>query len=296
VALISLVSAKGAPGTTTAALAMAAVWPRPVLLADCDPAGGDVALRMPAAGGGAVERDRGLISIAAASRRGLTGAQVREHVQRLDGGLEILAGVRSPEQAAASAKLWGPLGSALDALDGLDVLADCGRISDETNALLQLPILRSSRLVVLVTRTEATEVVHLRERAEALAEVLRSRAVDGVPLGVLVVAPWADKRDVEGVQRVLHRDEAPVTFLGHLALDPKGAEAFHGQPAHRLERTMLVRSARALTARLAQGLEPYWTPTAQDPGSTEEPAETLPAETLPAETLPGGAPPTGGTP
>ena len=40
--LIALCSAKGAPGVTTSGLALALSWPRPVVLAELDPAGGDV--------------------------------------------------------------------------------------------------------------------------------------------------------------------------------------------------------------------------------------------------------------
>lgn len=266
--LISLVSAKGAPGVTTAALALAALWPRPVLLADCDPAGGDVALRMPGLDGAPIDRDRGLLSLAALSRRGLTGEQVCEHVQTVQGGLDVLAGVRSPEQAVASAHLWSSLGSALDAMADVDVIADCGRVADDTQALLTLPLLRSSRLVVLVGRPEAAAVVHLRERAEALATALRSQAVDGVPLGLLVVAPWPDKRDVDGVRRVVVRDGGPVTYLGHLALDEKGAAAFAGNPRGRVDRSLLVRSARDAAARLARGMEPYWSGAAEPTASS----------------------------
>jgi cellulose biosynthesis protein BcsQ len=273
-ALISLISAKGAPGTTTAALALGAVWPRPVLLADCDPAGGDVALRMPGESGEPLDRDRGLLSLAALSRRGLTGAQVREHVQRIQGGLDVLAGVRSPEQAIASAHLWSSLGSALDALEDVDVLADCGRLDGEAAASVVLPVLRASRLVVLVTRPEAAAVVHLRERIETLSVVLRSRAVDGVPLGVLVVAPSTDRRGVDGLRDVLGRGDLPVTVLGHVALDERGAAAFHGQPQRRLDKSMLVRSARDVATRLAEGLAPYWS-------GTDEPAVPLTAEPAP---------------
>ena len=53
-ALIAIASDKGAPGVTTSALALAAVWPRPVLLAECDPSGGDLAYRFPDSSGGHV--------------------------------------------------------------------------------------------------------------------------------------------------------------------------------------------------------------------------------------------------
>ncbi len=35
--LVSIASVKGAPGATTAAHVIAAIWPRPVLLAELDP-------------------------------------------------------------------------------------------------------------------------------------------------------------------------------------------------------------------------------------------------------------------
>ena len=49
-ALIVLAADKGAPGVTTAAVALGAVWPRPVLLAECDQAGGDLVYRLPGEG------------------------------------------------------------------------------------------------------------------------------------------------------------------------------------------------------------------------------------------------------
>ncbi len=39
-ALTALAADKGSPGVTTAAVALAAVWPRRVLLAEADPVGG----------------------------------------------------------------------------------------------------------------------------------------------------------------------------------------------------------------------------------------------------------------
>src|ERR1700733_5524315 len=57
-ALIAVAADKGAPGVTTTALSLAAVWPRPVLLAECDPAGGDLVYRLPAPGRGRPGRRR----------------------------------------------------------------------------------------------------------------------------------------------------------------------------------------------------------------------------------------------
>ena len=127
-ALIAVAADKGAPGVTTTALALAAVWPRPVLLAECDPAGGDLLYRLPAAEGGRLDQRRGLLSLAVAARRGLQPQQVWEHAQKLNGGLDILIGVADAEQGAGlnccggrSAGCWPPSRQA-------DVIADCGRL------------------------------------------------------------------------------------------------------------------------------------------------------------------------
>ena len=40
--LYALVSAGGSPGVTTAAITLALTWPSPVIVAECDPSGGDV--------------------------------------------------------------------------------------------------------------------------------------------------------------------------------------------------------------------------------------------------------------
>src|SRR5713226_7651336 len=127
-ALIAVAADKGAPGVTTASVALAAVWPRPVLLAECDPAGGDLVYRLPGADGGRLDPGRGLLSLAVAARRGLVPQQVWEHTQKLHGGLDVLAGVTNAEQGAGLDPLWGSVGSALAGLPQADAIADCGRL------------------------------------------------------------------------------------------------------------------------------------------------------------------------
>src|SRR6266700_3629649 len=80
-ALVAIAADKGAPGVTTASLALATVWPRPVLLAECDAAGGDLFYRLPAADGGRLDPQRGLLSLAVAARRG-RGAHRARHAGR----------------------------------------------------------------------------------------------------------------------------------------------------------------------------------------------------------------------
>src|SRR5260370_41902593 len=106
-ALIAIASDKGAPGVTTAALALAAVWPRPVLLAECDPAGGDLVYRFPAVGGGHLDPRRGALSLAVVAPRGMQPPQVWEHPQELHGRRDGLAGVTHREPGAGVRPLRG---------------------------------------------------------------------------------------------------------------------------------------------------------------------------------------------
>ena len=70
--IYALVSAGGAPGVTTAALALALTWPSPVIVAECDPGGGDVLAGLL---GGQVPARRGLTEHAIEAGRGPQAAQ-----------------------------------------------------------------------------------------------------------------------------------------------------------------------------------------------------------------------------
>src|ERR1700722_258297 len=99
-ALIVIAADKGAPGVTTTALALAAVWPRPVLLAEWGPSGGAFVYRFPPAQGNSPAPRRGLLPLAVAARRGLQPGQLWEHTQKMAGGLDVLTGVTNAEQGA----------------------------------------------------------------------------------------------------------------------------------------------------------------------------------------------------
>src|SRR3954453_2540548 len=80
--VIALASVKGSPGVSTATLALALVWPRPVLVAECDPVGGDVTAGFLA---GMSAPDGGLLGLALALRRGqVNAADVRQWCLPLD--------------------------------------------------------------------------------------------------------------------------------------------------------------------------------------------------------------------
>jgi len=253
-ALIAIASDKGAPGVTTAALALAAVWPRPVLLAECDPAGGDLVYRFPAAGGGYLDPRRGVLSLAVAARRGMQPQQFWEHTQKLHGGLDVLAGVTNAEQGAGLSLLWGPIGKVLASLSQADVIADCGRLGAD-GPLYDL--LAEATTVVLVTRVHVADVIRLRDRAIAFAAAAQSRGRRGFGVGVVAVADHKKFQASLGeVQHVLSQASAPATVLGGIAHDTKGADLLSGEWGGNLDRTALIKTARSVARQLTEGLPP----------------------------------------
>jgi hypothetical protein len=245
-ALVALASAKGAPGVTTGALALGALWPRDIVVADCDPAGGDIANRMPDPEGRPLDVDGGLLALAASARHGLAPEHVEAQLQTVVGGLRVLVGVRTPEQGMALGPLWQTLGPCLDGLPGTDVIADCGRL---TGGPGQLDVVKAARLLALLCRPTVSSLLHLRDRLPVLAARLHSDRADGVALGVVVVSD--QPADVDGVAEALARQSTPVRLLGRLPYDPKGAEFFAGRLEGRVERTALVRGARDVAATIA---------------------------------------------
>ena len=243
--LIAVAADKGAPGVTTTALALAAVWPRPVLLAECDPAGGDLVYRLPGEGGGRLDPRRGLLSLAVAARRDLQPTQLWTHAQKLRGGLDVLLGVTSAEQGAGLEPLWGPVGSALAGLPQADVIADCGRLGPDG---AYCDLLAHAAAVVLVTRPSLGEVVRLRDRAAAVALAVRQRSGQDARIGVLVVADHrVFSRALAEVGQVL----GAVGVLGGIAFEPRSAELLRGEWGGRLDKSLLIRTAREVAGQLA---------------------------------------------
>jgi hypothetical protein len=251
-ALIAVAADKGAPGVTTTSVALAAVWPRPVLLAECDPAGGDIVYRLPSADGRRLDPRRGLLSLAVAARRGLQPHQVWEHAQKLHGGLDVLAGVTSAEQGAGLEALWGMVGGLLSRIPHADVIADCGRIGRDGPFY---DLLAEAETVVLITRANLAEVVRLRERATALANGLQKRGRPGVRAGVVVVADHrAFKSALAEVGQVIGAERSPASVIGGLAYEPRSADQLRGQWGGKLDKSLLIRTAREIAGHLAAQL------------------------------------------
>lgn len=272
--LLAVASAKGSPGVTTTALVLGALWPRPVVLVECDPSGGDVALRLPGPDGEVLDRDRGLLSLVAAGRKDLHPDLVVQHSQQVLGGLDVVNGVRLPEQAVGLSQQWQRIGPLLAGLPGRDVVADCGRIGAATP---QNSVLVAASDILLVSDVAPSSIVHLRERLLSLTAAFGSLASRRPVLHVAVVAPPKRAQAVKEVRAVLDRTEARVETVHHLATDDRGAGFFTGLSQGRADRTHLVRSARGPTAVLAERLAPFHLPESSAGGDADG-DEVVPAQ------------------
>lgn len=180
--MICLVSAKNAPGVTTTAVALAEIWPRPVLVAECDPRYGDILAGYQQGTG---DMTKGLLGLAAIHQRSDITQQVYNFVQPLSPGSEarLLAGIQVPAQAAGVAALWEPLSHLLPSLivkrRPVDVLVDCGSLH---SAYAPLPLIRNADLVLLLT---GDHLEHIRAAHDA---------VQNLTAHLMAARPYADPR------------------------------------------------------------------------------------------------------
>lgn len=225
--VIAVASAKGAPGATTTALAMAAGAVDRMVLAELDPDGGVLAARR------TLSFEPGLISLAAALLRG--GHDAVAHTQALSDRVRALVAPSSAAQVRAAVTACGDaLVPALRAVGGT-VVVDCGRLAAGSVAL---PVAAAADVTTVVLRPTVEDVAVARDRIPMLREA------DVTPLVVLTDGgPYGDTEVSAAV-------DAPV--IARLPWDGRTADALNGRVAHRrLARTRLVRAARSLLATLA---------------------------------------------
>lgn len=146
-AIVTIGSASGAPGVSTTALMMGALWPRPAILIDADPKGGSPFL----AGHLHGEMRPGLVELIMAHQQHLLPDALPRLLIDIPGTeLRVLPGLRAQVQAAAAAQVWPALLAELRRLsieDGVDTIIDVGRLG--MAAWPQPLVLGSDVLVVM---------------------------------------------------------------------------------------------------------------------------------------------------
>jgi MinD-like ATPase involved in chromosome partitioning or flagellar assembly len=232
---ITLCSAKGSPGVTTLACALGAVWPaeRAVVVAECDPSGGDLAGRF------GLSTRLGMTSLVLTERqRVVDPTGYRAHVQQLPGGLDILV---APAGADSATALDVELGtSSCDVVtEECDLLADCGRLLP--GAIGQEKMIRSADNVLLLVRPDAAGIAHARWAVCRVRELSRS-----APL-VVIVGMGAFKPGAVA-------EELEVNVLGVVPFEPRAAQMACGAPGTAKEfiRSGLVAFAREIVAVLIE--------------------------------------------
>ncbi|GAB3570557.1 hypothetical protein GCM10027445_24340 [Amycolatopsis endophytica] len=257
--LVSVLSLKGAPGVTTFAVALAARWPGPsrALVVEAAPSGGDLALRF------SLASTPGLVSLAAAARRGGDADLVWQHTQELRGGLRVVAAPPDAEQTrAALAALAQHPASGLELLrqaanqPGVVVIVDCGRVDPGSPGV---PIARSCDAMVLLSRAHADDLAHLPRRLPTVARWTPNPVF-------LLVGPGYSEAEVAR--------ELGVQPLGRVPHDVRGAAVLCGRPAAR--RWGPARSALGQFAQKVAGeLAARQTPTAPEPPQLHTPIPAL---------------------
>ena len=242
--LISLLSIKGSPGVTTAALALGSVWPRTALVVDVDPQGGDA---LAGVGGGRQAADRGIVDVLAEARYGDPQAALGRHVTRpAPHSPLLLAGFGAPGQAATVP--WAPLAGVLAGLPDTDVLADCGRYCPHHPVS---ELLRRGRFTLVVTGSSLRAVRATARSLPLLRAELGIAADDDESIGLLVVGP--DRPYAVG-----EIEQACGTeVVGTLPHDPAAARVWTDatHPGRSFRRSQLQMAAATLADELAERLE-----------------------------------------
>ncbi|SDG21450.1 hypothetical protein [Klenkia brasiliensis] len=245
--LIAVTSGKASPGVTTSVCALAAHWPRALLLADCDVAGGDIA---PGLMAGRVGADTGLLSWSTVVRNGVGASmaasallshavQVPEHPM-----LGLLPGFGTAAQGGSfTADTWERLAAALGAAEaslGRDVLVDSGRLVSDRGCW---PVFRQANHVLLAARPSVRSV----HAAQDAVRRIRAELGDLATVSVLVIGsgPYSSA-EVAGA--------LDLPLGGELPNDPGTAATLSdGLIGSRraLRRSPLMRAASGLAQQLA---------------------------------------------
>jgi hypothetical protein len=249
--LTALTSGKAAPGVTTSTWALALSWPRPLLVADCDPAGGDMAPGMLA---GRVSVDRGLLSWSTAARHDLsaTAAAVllTEHAVQVPEQPQVLLipGFATATQGSSfSTEVWERLAVALAqsaAPLGRDVLVDAGRLVADRGCW---PVLRAADQVLLAVRPSVRSV----HAAQDATQRLRQQLGDLSTVSILVVGdgPYSAGEVADALQLPL-AGVLPDDRTAAAVLSDAGTASLKT-----MRRSALLRAATSLAVELVASTE-----------------------------------------
>jgi hypothetical protein len=237
---VALFEAAGTSATTTTGFVLASTMPQgqPVLFAECDPSGGDLA-----AWAGLADTP-GWATAVAGGDRSWNG--LRTHLQQLPSGLSVLtAPTRSRVARTVVREAAARFGTLLGSINEVVTIADCGRV-DGTD----LPVWAGvASLVLLVVRQSPASPGATVARIDRAAETIGRLSSVAARVGVVVVGtrPYDPEELIDAVGGEL---------FGVLAEDPIGAGLAAGAwtVGKGAARSALVRSARPIAAAITETL------------------------------------------
>ena len=253
-AILVLTSCSGSPGVTTVAVGLALTWPRPVLLADCDPGAHQAVLAGYLAGRSA--GGKGLLRVAEAhrDRRVLREVVIDQCLPLTNEDSHrrlFLPGFTRAGSATHFGGVWDELAETFDRLAdvGMDVVVDAGRMGPAGG--LPPALLERSALTAVVLGSSLRSVMSARVHLPALTEDTRGGPADRGHLGLVLVGPDRPYGGGE-IGRALG-----VELLAELPHDPATAAYFSdGAPQHRkFETAPLVRGLRSAASTFAGALQ-----------------------------------------
>jgi hypothetical protein len=252
-AILLLTSTAGSPGVTTLAVGLALTWPRPILLADCDP-GAHQAILAGYLGGRSAD-GKGLLRVAEAhrDRRPLREAvldqtlplSAEEESRRL-----FLPGFTKPGSAMHFGGVWQDLAEAFDRLGDveIDVIIDCGRIgpSGPPAALLE-----RSALTAVVATSSLRSIMSTRVHLPTLRDHPQLTSSDRRHLGLIIVGEGQPYQRGE-IARALG-----VSVITSIAHDRQSAAHLSdGRPRpRRFDTSPLIRSISDAASQLSSTLQ-----------------------------------------
>lgn len=250
--MICVVGSKGAPGASTLALLLAALWPGGAALVEADPAGGDAALRLTGPSGQTLPSEPNLTRLAVDTANDLTQPNldwVLKAALQTAPGVPVVCGLTAAAAMAQTVSRYAPaLAARLGALN--EVVVDAGRL---TPASAALPLAAAASVVLLVTKDGADYFYGARD---LLGDLLAELGREPVVVAAVVARPRRGRAATRELAAVLASRGVPAGVAGWVAHDPRGLRRFlNGQPGAR--RTVLFRTARPLAVALATAAEQH---------------------------------------
>ncbi|MBF9128475.1 ParA family protein [Plantactinospora sp. S1510] len=247
-AIIALVSAKGSPGVTTAALACTLSWHHRTVLAECDPSGGSVLAGYLS---GALPGPRGIGELAVGELRdGNLEQAFWSQLVDLDAPARerlLLPGVVDPAQAGSVVPLWQRFADFFAGLDkgrpAYDVIVDCGRLHVVGPPW---PILRAADIVLIVTAARLPDLSSTQATVRTIERDFAEHRVPADTLRLLLVGTGHGQHEVSKALRL------PV--IAQLPHDPRTAEVLGHGGTVRGNRP-LMRAASALEVPIRATLD-----------------------------------------